>query len=106
MIDRHGEGGLQRGRVVLDDRRQIEPLGHFGQDGHAELPPAVGDHEIDDLRRHLFGRADEIALVLAVLGVHDDDDFSGGDGLDGRFDGRKTVRHGRSPPRLAHLDPL
>ena len=62
MIDRHGEGGPQRGRVVLDDRRQVEPLGRLGQDGHAELPAAVGDHEVDDLGRDLLGRADEVAL--------------------------------------------
>ena len=66
----------------------------LGQDRHAELPAAVGDHEIDDFGRHLLGRADEIALVLAVLGVHDDDDLARGDGLDGRFNGRKSVRHG------------
>ncbi len=91
VIHRHGEGRLERGGVVLDDRRQFQPLGHLGQDQHAELPPPVGNHEIDDFRRHLFGRADEIALVLAVLGVHDDDDLARGDGLDGRFNRGKPV---------------
>ncbi len=34
----------------------------------------------------LFGGADEIALVLAVLGVDDDDDLAAADGLDGLLD--------------------
>ncbi len=94
MIHRHGEGRLKRRRIVLDDRRQIEPVGRFGQDRHTKLPAAVSNHEIDDFRRHLFGCADEIALVFAVLGVHHDDDLARGDGLDGRFDARQTMRHG------------
>ncbi len=97
MIHRHGKGRLEGGRVVLHDGRQIEPLGHFGQDEHAELPPPVGNHEIDDLGGDLFCRADEIPLVFAVLGIHHDDDFSRGDGLDGRFNGGKSVRHKHSP---------
>ena len=31
------------------------------------------EHEVDDLRRHLLRRDDEVALVLAVLVVDDDD---------------------------------
>ncbi len=65
MIDRHGEGRLQRGGVLLDDLRQMQPVGHLGQDRHAELPSPVGDHKIDDLGRHFLGGADEIPLVLA-----------------------------------------
>ena len=91
VIDRHGEGGAQRRGIVFDDRRQVQPVGHLGQDGHAKLPPPVGDHEIDDFGRDPLGRADEIALVFAVLVVHRDDDAAGRDGLDGRFDGRKPV---------------
>ena len=93
VIHRHGEGGAQGGGIVFDDGRQVQPLGHLGQDGHAELPPPVGDHEIDDFGRDLLGRADEIALVFAVLVVHRDDDAAGREGLDGRFDGGKPVRH-------------
>ena len=94
MVDRHGERRAQKRRVVLDHRRQIEPLGDLGQDRHAKLPAAVGDHEVDDFGRHLFGGADEIAFVLAVFGIDDDDDVRRGDGLDGRFDGREISAHG------------
>ena len=87
VIDRHGVVGAQRGGVRLDHRRQLEPLAHVRQDRHAELPAAVGDHEVDRLGRHLLGGADEVALVLAVLGVDDDDHPALADGLDGFFDG-------------------
>jgi hypothetical protein len=33
----------------------------------------VRRHEVDDLGRDLFGGADEVAFVLAILVVHDDD---------------------------------
>ena len=85
MIDRHGESRLQRGGIVLHHQRQIEPLGHLGQNRHAELTPPVGNHEIDYLRGHFFGRADEIALVFAVFGVNDDDYSTRSDGFYGGF---------------------
>ena len=51
MVDRHGVVGSQRSGVVFDHRLQMEPLAHLGQDGHAELASAVGDHEIHASRR-------------------------------------------------------
>ena len=76
MIDRHGEAGAQRGGVRLDHRGQLEPFANLGQQRHAKLPAAVGDHEVDDFGRHLFGGADEIAFVFAVFGIDDDDDLA------------------------------
>ena len=40
--------------------------------------------------------ADEIALVLAVFGVDDDDDFAPADRLDRGLDRRKVTTHGCS----------
>jgi hypothetical protein len=85
MVDRDGERRLQRSGVVFDDKRQIEPFGQLGQNGHTKLPPPVGNHKIDDLGRDLFGRTDKIAFVFAVLGIHHNDDLPGGNGLDGGF---------------------
>ena len=73
--------------------RQLEPLGDLGQDRHAELAAAVGDHEVDDLGRHLFGGADEIAFVLAVFGIDHDDHVAAGNRRDGGFDGGKLATH-------------
>ena len=87
MIHGHGEIGPQRGRILIHHRGQIEPLTDLGQERHAKLPPPVGNHEIDDFRSHLFCGTDEIALILAVFRVHDDDDFAPGDRLHGRING-------------------
>ena len=91
VVDRHRERRAQERRVGFDHRRQLEPLGHLGQDRHAELPAPVGDHEVDDFGRHLFGGADEIAFVFAIFGIDDDDDFAAGNGVHGRFNGGKTA---------------
>ena len=99
VIDRHGEVRAERGRVRFDHRRQLEPLADVGQDRHAELAAAVRDHEVDDLGRDLLGRADEIAFVLAVLGVDDDDDSAFADGVDGIFD--RGVLAGQSDLRAS-----
>ncbi len=111
MIDRHGKRRPQGSRVRIDHGCQLEPLAHLGQDRHAQLPSAVRDHEVDDFGRHLFGRADEISLVFAVLGVDDDHDFAPPDGVNGLVDGGKFLRHdehllceiadsGRTGPRI------
>ena len=45
----------------------------------------------------LLGRRDEIALVLPVLIVDDDDDPPFAEGLQGVVDLRELIMHGRSP---------
>ena len=78
---------MPRGAVLsLDHGGELEPLGYFGQNRHAELSPAVGDHEIDRLGRHLFGGTDEVAFVFAVLGVDHDNRLARRDSSDGIFD--------------------
>ena len=88
VIDRHGKIRAQRSRVLVDHRRQMEPLANVGQNRHAELAAAVGDHEVDQRRRHFLGRANEVPLVLAILIIHDDDDLAAANGLDGRINAR------------------
>ena len=91
MIDRHRVVRAQRGGVGLDHRMQAEPLADLGQDRHAELPAAVRDHEVDGFGGRLFGGADEVAFVFAVLGIDDDDDPAVADRLDGLFDSGKVL---------------
>ena len=55
--------------------------------------PRPCDHEVDDFRRDFFGRADEIALVFAVFGIHRDDDLAATHGVDGCLDTRQSLRH-------------
>ena len=58
-------------------------------------PAALARHEVDRLGRHLLGREHEVALVLAVLVVHDDDELARAEVLDGALDGgERRVGHG------------
>ena len=50
------------------------------------ISAAVPRHEVDRLGRHLLGGHRQIAFVLAILVVHDDDQLAGADGLDGLID--------------------
>ena len=96
MIDRNRPGSAERRGVLIDHRRKVEPLADFWQHGHAELPAAVRDHEVDDLGSDLFGGTDEVAFVFAVFGVDDDHDLAGGDGFDRQVDCGKAGGHGGS----------
>ena len=60
--------------------------------GHADQAAAVGGHEVDDLRGHLLRRDRQIAFVLPILVVHDDDHLAVADGLDGVNDRRRRTR--------------
>lgn len=93
VIDRHREGGAERRGVGRHHHRQVEPPGDVGQDRHADLPPALLDHEVHDAGRGLLGRAHEVPLVLAILGVDDDDHITPRDGGDGGLDGRESGGH-------------
>ena len=93
MIDGDREGRTERGGVRLDHHAELEPFADVGENRHADLAAAVGDHEVDRRRSGSFGDADEVPFVLAVLGIDDDDDLAPGDRFDGRFDRRKLLRH-------------
>ena len=86
MIDRNGIVGTKRGGVVLHHGRKLKAVPDLGKDGHAKLPPPVGDHEIDGLRRHFLCRADKIAFVLSIFGINDDHHLTAGNGGYGVFD--------------------
>ena len=78
--------------VLLSRRhlRQAElPAALLGQ-RQADQAAAMLGHEVDRLRRHVFGRHDEVALVLAVFFVDQDDHAASlqfGDDLGGGGDG-------------------
>src|SRR5918992_594577 len=85
--------------VVLRDHQRdpqlVEPL---LRDGHAHDPPPVRDHEVDRLGRSLLGRHDEVALILAIGVVHDDDDVASPDVVEGLLDRRERAGHEVLPP--------
>ena len=64
-------------------------------------PAAVLRHEVDRLRRHLLGSQRQVALVLAILVVADDDDLAGAERVDGVLDaGERTAGLLASPGDL------
>ena len=83
-LDRHAEGGPEARAVLLvahhqRDAQLVETLAGHRQ---ADEPAPEAGHEVDRLGRDLLGRDREVALVLAVLVVDDDDHLSGADVLE------------------------
>ncbi len=72
-VDGDRERGGHLFAVAVDHLRQVEARAILRR--QRKTDPAAGkpEHEVDDLGRDTFGRADEVTLVLAVLVVDDDD---------------------------------
>jgi hypothetical protein len=72
-LDRHREGGAEAARVLLRHKLQAEPLNLLVLHGEADQPAAVFRHEIDGFRRRHLGRDHQVALVLPILVVDQDE---------------------------------
>ena len=70
-LDRQGEVGSMRAVRLAHHERQPQLPAALAREREADEPAAVARHEIDVLGAHAVGRHDEIALVLAILIVHD-----------------------------------
>ena len=67
--------------LVLVDRihrQQSKPVADRAVKWHAQVPGRVADHERDEFWSGLLGGEDQVALVLAVLVVDDDDGLARG----------------------------
>ena len=75
-------------RLVVGRHHRQPELGHalLGERQADEAPPLAG-HEVDRLGGDQIGRHRQIALVLAILVVDQDDHAAGADRLDGALDG-------------------
>lgn len=71
-VHAHGEAGSLGVLVPLHHEGEVQGLGPFLREGHAEEAPALLEHEVHPLRGHVLRRHDEVALVLPVLVVHQD----------------------------------
>ena len=72
-IDRDRERRAVASGVRVDHRRQLELVEPLALDRYTDQAAGVGCHEVDCFRRDGIGRHRQIALVLAVLVVDDDD---------------------------------
>ena len=92
-VDRDGEGGAERGVVLRHHRIEMQAPRLFGAERRADDARGIADDERHLLRRAERGRDEQIALVLAVVVVGDDDDLAFGEGLDRRFDASVAIGH-------------
>ena len=95
IVDRNGKGGAVDRVIVGDHRRQVQAARDLAGQRRADDAAGVAHDE-----RHFLGRGmdrgdDQVALVLTVVVIGDDDDLAGGERLD-RF----------ADTGLRHVDPL
>ena len=85
--------------VPLGHLRQAELVAALAGERQADQAAAVQRHEVDHLGRGQLGRADEVALVLAVLVVGHDDDLAVAQVVDGLLDGAEGGHDAPRSPR-------
>jgi hypothetical protein len=90
-LDRQGEVGTVRAIGLADHERQPQLAAALARQRQADETAAVTRHEIHVLRAHALRRHDQIALVLAVLVVHEHRHFSLADVLEYLVDGVQHV---------------
>ncbi len=94
-LDGNGELGAETGTIARRHQRQFEQLTALAGHRHADQAAGEACHEVDVLGGDAFGGDDDVALVLAVLVIHEDDHLAGADVFDQFFSG--IERHGASP---------
>lgn len=72
-IHTNGEGRPELGGVFQRLGIQAQGIALLGVQRQTDQTATEFRHKIDNLRRRLLGRTDQIALVLAIFGVHKND---------------------------------
>ena len=85
-IDGDGEVGAVAFAILEHHALEAELLRAFIRDGRADESASVRGHEVHRVRRNFFGGHHEVALVLAIGVVGDDDEFAGADVFENFFD--------------------
>ena len=67
------------GTVIAHHQGQIQLSRPLRRDRHADQAAGFCGEEVDDLRRRFLCGDDQVALVLTVLIVHEDDHTTGAD---------------------------
>lgn len=90
-IDGHGEVGAMAFAVIGDHRIEAEALELMFHGGNANQAAAMPDHHVDGLRRGGGGGHDQVALIFTIFVIGDDNQFAGGDIINGRLNGIKRI---------------
>ena len=88
-VDRFRERRAELGRVLRHHQLELEPVRDLGIHGRAQDAAAVLDGEVHHLGRRALGGEHDIALVLAIGVVDDDDHLVRGDAPHRLFDGQE-----------------
>ena len=104
-LDRHGECRAEARGILRRHLREVELAQPVFRHRRADEAAPVPGHEVDRGRRDLLCRNREVALVLAILVVDDDDHLAIANGVDSLLDRRKN-RLGLLPGAFGrgHLD--
>jgi hypothetical protein len=86
-VDRHRKGGAEGRSVFGHHHVQPQVLHPFFSQGQADQTAAETRHEVDRVRRDHFRRHAEIAFVLPVFVIHQDDHPAAADLVNCFFDG-------------------
>ena len=78
-LDGDREGGAHLGAVARHHGRQAQALAALARQRQADQAAAEARHEVDGFGRDVVGREDQVALVLAVFLVDQDDHAAGGE---------------------------
>ena len=78
-VNRHGEIGLMLGAVIAHHQGQIQLPCPLRCDRHADQATGFRGKEINDLWRGFLGGNDQVAFILTVLIIHQDDHAAGAD---------------------------
>ena len=76
QVDRYGEGRAEQRGVVFLHHIETQFGAAFLRQGCAQHAAAFFEHEVYDFGGDLLRRDDEVAFVLSVLVVHDDNGFA------------------------------
>ena len=91
--DRGGERGAERRLVVAHHHVEAEPLDTVGRHRQANQAARVFGHEVDEFGGGLLSRHAEVALIFALLVIHQDDHMAAAGFLE-RFLDRNKRRRG------------
>src|SRR5262249_39419960 len=91
-FDRHRERRLERRLVAIGHLTQPELVAALLGQRQADETARVSGHEVDRLGRRELRRDRQVAFVLAIRGVDDDDELALADVLDGVLDRGEDAR--------------
>ena len=66
-LDRDGEVGTEARAILLNHKREVEPVGDGLIEGEADQPPSLSRHKRNRLWGGKLRSADEITLILTLF---------------------------------------